>query len=212
MNILKIIASSLIIFSGQEIYAQKTMKDVWKEMPDSILPIMNSSIRSDIVDNDNNDENKEKIKNLLEGEVKLVSINDKFIDVKLSEKSGVQLLLLKKDTGTDLICMNRYYGNPAAESDVDFYTIDWTTVDTEKNVVISARDDFYNQVIDSLKKETGKKDPVVLDPIMIVASLSDKENGELTFNAYVPLKISTEVKIPDFKMQRCLKWNGYSFK
>lgn len=96
MNILKIIATSLIILSGQGIYAQKTMKDVWKEMPDSILPIMNSSIRSDIVDNDNVDENKEGIKNLLGGELKLVSLNDKFIDVRLSEKSGVQLLLLKK--------------------------------------------------------------------------------------------------------------------
>ena len=186
MNILKIIATSLIILSGQGIYAQKTMKDVWKEMPDSILPIMNSSIRSDIVDNDNVDENKEGIKNLLGGELKLVSLNDKFIDVRLSEKSGVQLLLLKKDTGTDLICMNRYYGNPAAESDVDFYTIDWTPVDTEKNVVISARDDFYSQVIDSLKKETGKKEPAVLDPIMIVVSLSDKENGELTTGISTP--------------------------
>ena len=212
MNILKIIATSLIILSGQGIYAQKTMKDVWKEMPDSILPIMNSSIRSDIVDNDNVDENKEGIKNLLGGELKLVSLNYKFIDVRLSEKSGVQLLLLKKDTGTDLICMNRYYGNPAAESDVDFYTIDWTPVDTEKNVVISARDDFYSQVIDSLKKETGKKEPAVLDPIMIVVSLSDKENGELTFNTYVPLKISTDVDLPDFKMQRCLKWDGRCFK
>ena len=154
MNILKIIATSLIILSGQGIYAQKTMKDVWKEMPDSILPIMNSSIRSDIVDNDNVDENKEGIKNLLGGELKLVSLNDKFIDVRLSEKSGVQLLLLKKDTGTDLICMNRYYGNPAAESDVDFYTIDWTPVDTEKNVVISARDDFYRQIKKKLKKIT----------------------------------------------------------
>lgn len=212
MNILKIIAASLMIFSGQGIYAQKTMKDVWKEMPDSILPIMNSSIRSEIVENDNADDNKEEIKNLLGGELKLVSLNDKFIDVKLSEKSGVQLLLLKKDTGTDLICMNRYYGNPAAESDVDFYTIDWKPVDNERNVVLSARDDFYSQVIDSLNKGTGKKEPAVLDPIMIVVSLSDKENGELTFNSYVPLNISTEEKLPDFKMQRCLKWNGCSFK
>lgn len=210
----KVLSAALLAASLHHGAAQNMIADAWKSMPDSIIPILNANARSEVLEMskfgaDGN------TKNLLGGECKLISMTGKMIDVKLTEKTGVQLLLLEKPDSARLICMNKYYGSPAIDSDITFYTEDWKEDTSVKTPEIS--DDEYFRFLstttgsDSISSEYEKS--AALHPVVTAARLSDKNGGELSLTANAPIAIATEKNGKTAsQLQKSFKWNGYSFK
>lgn len=209
----KTLFAAIIMASMQSAFCQSPIAEAWKSMPDSIIPILNANARGELLEMAKFGSTAIATKNLLGGECRLVAMTDSLIDVRLTKKTGVQLLLLEKSDSTRLICMNKYFGDPIIDSDISFYTEDWKRDATIKLPAISA-DEYFNSVSaanDSTK--TDGVDNISLHPVVTAAELSDKNNGEILLTANTPLAINTDKKgKTTHKLQKSLKWDGDTFK
>lgn len=209
----KAIIAAMLTASIQHGVAQTSIADVWKSMPDSIIPILNSNARNEILEMSKFG-SAVTTKNLLGGDCKLITMTKNMIDVRLTEKTGVQLLTLEKADSTKLICMNKYFGSPAIDSDVTFYTEDWKK-DASISIPSICADEYFSSCSVSAAKDScdSEYEFAILPPVTTAICLSDKDGGEILLTANAPLYVSTEKnenKRP--KLQKSLKWNGITFK
>ena len=214
MIIQKVIATAFLSLVTLGINGQNTAGELWKEMPDSIIPILNRSIRAEAADTAGKHDGRE-IKNLLGGQIEVREMSEKFMDVKLTDKSGVQLLVLGKADGSNLICMNRYYGKPTLESDISFSTADWKPARAETDSIETAVKDFCSLAQDSLPAPGGEGKNGVMYPVMAYALLSSTDGGEITLYAHAPIIVSEKTENKEdnhIVMQKSLKWDGNTFK
>lgn len=214
MIIQKVIATAFLTLSALGINGQNTVGDIWKEMPDSIIPILNRSIRAEAADAAGKHESRD-IKNLLGGQIDVREMSDKFLDAKLTDKSGVQLLVLGKADGSSVICMNRYYGNPVMESDISFYTADWRPASAETGSIEAAVKDFRSLAQDSLPAPDNEGKNAMMYPVMVYALLSANDGGNITLYAHTPIVVAEKKENKENNrafMQKSLKWNGNTFK
>lgn len=209
-----VITAATLAASLQYGAAQNMIADVWKSMPDSIIPILNANARSEVVEMQKFGP-EAKTKNLLGGGCRLIRITDKMIDVKLTDKTGVQLLLLEKADSTRLVCMNRYYGSTQADSDIDFYTEEWKK-DTSIMVPTISTDEYFRFCATAAGCDFASAQfdrTATVYPVITAASLSDRNGGELLLTAYAPLAIAKGNETKDTpELQKSFKWNGTLFK
>ena len=138
-------------------FAQTTMRDVLKEMPDSVVPYLSENNLLDMIDF--SDTNMDAvITNSLGGRSQMNKLTDDFVSIRLSESSDLAMCLLNVDTPVDsalqIVCVVTTYGTDIRESTIGFYSLKW------KPLPIS--------------------DYIELPEDMVVATLSDQD-AQLTF-------------------------------
>ncbi len=107
--------------------AQTTMRDVFAQLPDSVLPYMSQNNRLDCIDFFENGM-EARVKNRLDEPVVLTSLTTDFLSIETSTASTVEMKLVPSDSDT-LICVSRTYMGPTPDSDVRLYTLGWTFVE-----------------------------------------------------------------------------------
>lgn len=209
----KTLFAAIITASIQSAFCQTPIAEAWMSMPDSIIPILNANARAELLETAKFGSAAIGTKNLLGGECRLVAMTDSLIDVRLTKKTGVQLLLLEKSDSTRLICMNKYFGDQVTDSDILFYTEDWKNDASIKPPAISADEYFNSEPATNDSLETEDADNISLHPVVTAAELSDKNNGEILLTANTPLAINLDKKVKKtHKLQKSFKWNGDIFK
>ncbi len=123
--------TALIVFLlalASGISAQLRMRDILAQLPDSVLPLTTRNNRLDCIDFIENGM-EARVKNLFGDQVVLDSLTEDFMLLRTSEASCVEMKLFAEGTDT-LICVNRIYMGPVADSEVKVFDTSWSFVRT----------------------------------------------------------------------------------
>ena len=166
-------------------YAQTTMRDVLKAMPDSMVPYLSANNILDMIDF--SDTNMDAVvTNSLGGRSQMNKLTDDFVSIRLNESSDLTMRLLHVDTPVDsaqqIVCVVNTYGTDILESTISFYSLKW--------------------------KPLPVSDYIELPEDMVVATLSDQD-AQLTYcseNGLDARANEEQKEIP--KQLTTLNWRG----
>lgn len=128
---MKMKRTALIVFLlalASGVSAQLRMRDIFAQLPDSVLPLTTRNNRLDCIDFIENGM-EARVKNLFGDQVVLDSLTEDFMMLRTSEASCVEMKLFAEGTDT-LICVNRIYMGPVADSEVKVFDTSWSFVRT----------------------------------------------------------------------------------
>ena len=130
--------------------AQMSMRDVFKTLPDTIVPYLSENNRLDLLDF--MDANmKAEVKNGLDGKSQLVTLNDYYADIFLNEAHRMELRLLDVtqpvDSCQQIICIVHTFGKDIKESTVSFHSLLWRKLPTANYVTLP--DTMFVATLDS---------------------------------------------------------------
>lgn len=203
---------SLVSVSAQTPVRQITIKEVFKAMPDSLIPYLSQNNRLDFIDF--MESNMEaKVTNSLNGISRMDIMNDQFLSLTLNEASKVQIRLLPVSEPVDsmqqIICLVHTLGVKGLESTVSFYSCSWRPLQLSINGIVTPNEVLVQPT--SMPDDRFQELKTMLMPYMFWASLSEAEDV-LTIGLS-EANISTDDK-EDMKLILRLiklKWNGVIF-
>ena len=129
----KWLLSLLVCIASFSSAQEPTLRDVFRQMPDSLMPTLSGNNRLDFIDFlDSN--MKAVVRNQLGGMSEMTILTDDSLSIRVSEALRVDMLLLKLDEPMDTIqqvvvfaesfLTDSVYG----ETTVKFYTLDWQLI------------------------------------------------------------------------------------
>lgn len=187
-----------------------TIRDVFKAMPDSLLPYLTQNHRLDFIDF--MDSGMEaKVTNELGGTSVMTVLKDNYLHLRLSESSVLQIRLLPVCTPVDgmqqIICMVCTYGTSGQESAITFYSCSWSPL--EMSVKVCADDLMVRP--ENMSVERFKEVKEMLKPGLIRAELS-ADDDLISFSlSDVGIPADDQQDVDAVKMSKVLKWNKSCF-
>ncbi|MCD7722074.1 MAG: DUF3256 family protein [Prevotellaceae bacterium] len=172
---------SLALFLSASLSAQSLrMADVFSSMPDSVLPLLSSVNRRDMLDFYNNGM-EARVHNQLGEESTLKSLTDTYLLLQSSPASHVEIKLLETaDTAENVIALVRTVETPSPDSDVELYDTQWHRLQGPEfpRPVIA---DFWTSAPDSLTSSARYAQLSLADlPLVSVAVSPDEPLFTLT--------------------------------
>ena len=187
------------------VVSAKSMKELWVNMPDSLLPYLNAEKRMALTVSAS-EKIKTRIDNLLEGHSTMDTLTADYLRIRLNESTEIQLKRLPVEGADSIICMVKTCFAPEAESEVAFYSQSWKYIGdmplTTTGLIIQP-DTMTTSRFEELKG--------MIDPQMVKAELSTSTNT-LVLNLSLPLLTSADKSnLRPILQQRTVKWNGKTF-
>lgn len=196
-----------------------TMRDVFSQMPDSLLPYLSHNNKLDLVDFIDSGMDAE-VSNSFDEQVKLTKLTSDYLQLQPSEASSIEMKLLPytgttPDSTSNVVCVVTTLGKQPQASIVRFYTSSWTPMDIQDpiagygNLLIEKPDTMDIEQFDELRQ--------AVSPLTVSASLSETEET-------ITMKVSPRIQprqendsrnnmsINDILRQITLKWGGKTFK
>lgn len=207
------IIAALLIATLLHVDAQSPMRDLWIQMPDSVVAYLDVNSRTEMADFY---EMKVKTgsKNLLEGKSAIDSLTSDYIHVTLNSSTTLQIKKLQTESSF-VICLIKTFTAPEPESEVSFFSSSWKPMkDTFGLPVTNDASSLIEQFTtrpDTISQERYEELASMLDPVMISAEMSVNEQV-VTFSLSRPLIEKSEIlNINAIFKQRKFKWNGQTF-
>ena len=207
------IIATLLIATLLNVDAQSPMRDLWIQMPDSVVAYLDVNSRTEMADFY---EMKVKTgsKNLLEGKSAIDSLTSDYIHVTLNSSTTLQIKKLQTESSF-VICLIKTFTAPEPESEVSFFSSSWKPLkDTFGLPVTNDANSLIKQFTtrpDTISQERYEELASMLDPVMISAEMSVNEQV-VTFSLSHPLIEKSEIlNINAIFKQRKFKWNGQTF-
>lgn len=198
----KIFLILLVSFSLLPLNAQN-MRQIWLEMPDSIVPYLNRSLRTELADYVTMGM-KSEVMNALRDTTRIEKLTDDYILVQLSNATKLEIKSL--DASTSTIVMVQTWCGPLAESKLSLFSNNWEV----KPLNIDVSPMFVKP--DTMSQQRYSELLDMANVTMNEMQLSVKDNS-LTIKYSVPLLSSTDKKeMQAILRQRKLNWNGTTFK
>ena len=196
----KIFLILLVTFSLLPLNAQN-MRQIWLEMPDSIVPYLNRSLRTELADYVTMGM-KSEVMNALRDTTRIEKLTDDYILVQLSNATKLEIKSLDAST----IAMVQTWCGPLAESKLSLFSNNWEV----KPLNIDVSPMFVKP--DTMSQQRYSELLDMANVTMNEIQLSVKDNS-LTIKYSVPLLSSTDKKeMQAILRQRKLNWNGTTFK
>ncbi|PJI26938.1 DUF3256 family protein [Prevotella intermedia] len=196
----KIFLILLVTFSLLPLNAQN-MRQIWLEMPDSIVPYLNRSLRTELADYVTMGM-KLEVMNALRDTTRIEKLTDDYILVQLSNATKLEIKSLDAST----IAMVQTWCGPLAESKLSLFSNNWEV----KPLNIDVSPMFVKP--DTMSQQRYSELLDMANVTMNEMQLSVKDNS-LTIKYSVPLLSSTDKKeMQVILRQRKLNWNGTTFK
>ena len=200
------------VLCGISVSAQD-MKSVFIAMPDSITPLLTKVNKEDFVDFlDSN--MKAEVKNRFDGTAEMKVLTEDYTLVQTSEIGTLEMKLLPVNDSTKVICMVKTVCASACDSDVRFYTSDWSKeLDAASLLQRPSADVFF------LPNDTLSEEGVLIrkkaDMHLMKVSLS-KDTPTLTFIYTTPDYLNQEDKeklLPHLRKEPVvLEWKDGQFR
>lgn len=196
----KIFLILLVTFSLLPLNAQN-MRQIWLEMPDSIVPYLNRSLRTELADYVTMGM-KSEVMNALRDTTRIEKLTDDYILIQLSNATKLEIKSLDAST----IAMVQTWCAPLAESKLSLFSNNWEA----KQLNIDVSPMFVKP--DTMSQQRYSELLDMANVTMNEMQLSVKDNS-LTIKYSVPLLSSTDKKeMQAILRQRKLNWNGTTFK
>lgn len=103
------------------------MRDIFIEMPDSIIPLLTQSNRADCVDF-LDAKMRARVTNKFDGHSELLQLTSDYLKMQLTSHTFLQMKLLPRSSGDTIICMVNTVCAEARDSRIRFYTKKWQEV------------------------------------------------------------------------------------
>lgn len=127
------------------------MRDVFANMPDSVLEVMTKNNRLDCIDFiENNME--ARVRNRFDGFSELNTLTADYLSLDLTPSCKVEMKLLPAADTLNYICVVKTYSGPIRESSVAVYTDKWKMLPRDKWIEWPAYERFW-QANDSVSDE-----------------------------------------------------------
>ena len=208
----KVLLIVVSVLCGISAFAQD-MKSVFIAMPDSITPLLTKVNKEDFVDFlDSN--MKAEVKNRFDGTAEMKVLTEDYTLVQTSEIGTLEMKLLPVNDSTKVICMVKTVCASACDSDVRFYTSDWSKeLDAASLLQRPSADVFF------LPNDTLSEEGVLIrkkaDMHLMKVSLS-KDVPTLTFIYTTPDYLNQEDKeklLPHLRKEPVvLEWKDGRFR
>lgn len=133
--------SLFLLLAGTPCHAQ-SMKDLFKEMPDSLCPLLTHNDRLDFIDYLASSM-KAEVKNRLGGKSEMTAITDNYVHIHMTQSSEQEYKLLPYKDGNVIcevrrICINDSVSN----STLHFYSTKWERLPIQDFITLPAPDDY----------------------------------------------------------------------
>ena len=185
-----IILVCLFVFCT-EVSAQLHMREVFAQLPDSVLPLMSKNNRLDCIDFIENGM-EARVKNHFGDPVVLDSLTHDYLLLHTSESGYVEMRLLLKASDT-LLCVNRTYLGSVADSEVRVYDTLW------RFVVVVQRPDFAQFFKPSA--DDGQWQVEELDTLRMIRSEAETLPLMKASLSSVPNKVEWELQTAEFSKE-----------
>ena len=111
------------------------MSDVFRSMPDTLVPYLSENNRLDLIDFKNANM-KAEVRNGQEGRSELLTLTDRYLDIALNAAHRMELRLLDVtepvDSSRYILCVVDTYGEEIKESTVRFFSLSWRQQPTSR--------------------------------------------------------------------------------
>ena len=156
----KLTIFTLLLATLAPAVGQTTMRDVFKQMPDSLMPYLSQGNRLDFIDfMDSN--MKAEVTNQLDGKSQMTALTDDSLSVRMNDMTRIDLFLVPavttdNDTLRQVVCMvtTLTLANHDTEISVAFYETSWTAIPDHQLVI---RDERRKQAVEALKQQKSLK-------------------------------------------------------
>ena len=175
---------ALSLMLANNVFAQTTMSEALKSMPDSLMPYLTHNNRLDCIDFCEANM-KAEVRNAFDGKSELVQLTSNYALFRLNDASTLELCLLDADN-SQVICMIQTYGTDMRESVISFFTTSWQQLPTRQ---------FLSEAYDGYGAQ--------YDPDQMLLTLES--------NNYLS-RPAMEEQIEEKKVQIKLKWSWSEFK
>lgn len=186
----------------------RRMRDVFAEMPDSVLELLTKNNRLDCIDFIENDM-PARVRNAMDEYAELKALNDTYLCLQLTPASRVEMKLLTVSDSVQYICLVRTYAGPVEESTVTLYAPDWKELTPGEHWAQPRYEDFWVRP-DSLTADEWQDVQQRVDFRLIKAALSpDDETLELSLQLGTMEEKEKEAVLPFTRPLR-YRWNAAS--
>ena len=208
--ILSILFVASGIFSFTSVQAQEAKK-LFVNMPDSLSPLLTSVNRADCIDFIES-KMKAQVDNRFGSKSEMTDLSKDYIRMQMTPQSSWQMKMLALNDTTHVICVVNTVCAPACDSDIRFYTTDWTPLSTASFITLPVMDDFLS-VPDSSDVYAFDEASRSADLLLMKVDLN-KENAELTVSLTTPEYMSKETAeklIPFLRRPIVYQWKNGGF-
>ena len=208
----RILLIVLTFFCALSATAQN-MKSVFVSMPDSIAPLLTQTNKEDCIDFlDSN--MKAVVKNRFGNEAEMKALTENYVLMQTSPVGTLEMKLLPVNDSTNVVCMVKTVCASACDSEVHFYTSDWSKKLDAKNFLQTPEADAFFLPNDTLTDEDiliRKK----ADMHLMKVSLS-KDDTSLTYIYSTPDYLNKEDReklLPHLRKEPVvLRWQDGKFR
>ena len=178
----------------------QNMREIWINMPDSIIPYINKSQRTELADYVNMSM-KAEVQNKLSDTTRIEKLTDNYILVHLNNVSRLEIKLLDNSH----IAMVQTWNAPVAESKLSLFSKNWEskTLNLNTNAIFEKPDSMsqkrYGEILELTKD------------IMCEMKLSAADNNLMLIYSDPLLSNAEKKDLTAIIKQRKLKWNGIDF-
>ena len=146
----KLSAFLILAFIGWGYLQAQEAKTCFKNMPDSICPLLSAVNRADFIDFLES-KMKAEVTNSFGGKSEMTELAPDYIHVKMTPQSSWQMKLLPVNDSTKVVCVVSTVCAPACDSHVKFYTTDWKELVASSYLpALPVLDDFIAEAADTV--------------------------------------------------------------
>lgn len=200
-------------FIGWGCLQAQEAKTCFKNMPDSICPLLSAVNRADFIDFLES-KMKAEVTNNLGGKSEMTALSPDYIQVKMTPQSTWQMKLLSVSDSTKVICAVSTVCAPACDSHVRFYTTDWEELPASTYLPsLPALDDFIAEASDTTDVYAYQDARRQADMLLMKADLSAKEATlvfTFTTTDYMSKEAADKLK-PFIRRPMVYVWNKGKF-
>lgn len=185
----------------------KSMSDMLLSMPDSLVPYLNTDIRSAMLRQ--HTDGGSATQSLLHENATIDSLTDDYMKLSLSKSSSLEAMRLQSADG-DLVCVVRTYYGPAAESTVELFDSLWHPLPSLQLPQVAAADLVAKpDTMDKAQYEQALSDIAPL----LVSIQAEPSSHSLVYTPTLPLASKEgEEKLKAMMKPQKLTWDGSKFR
>lgn len=164
-----------LAFIGWGCLQAQEAKTCFKNMPDSICPLLSAVNRADFIDFLES-KMKAEVTNSFGGKSEMTELSPDYIHVKMTAQSTWQMKLLPVNDTVKVICVVATVCAPACDSRVKFYTTDWKELVASSCLpTLPVLDDFIAEASDTVDVYGYQDARRQADMLLMKADLSAKD-------------------------------------
>ncbi len=190
----------------------QSMKTVFREMPESLVPYISAQQRQDMMDLQNLSQ-KAQADNVLQEKSGIDTLTADFIQLSLNESTMLQVKRLPYQGGDSVLCVVKTWRGPQPESSVTIYRKDWSAV--VEPATMQLRHTLSSLCVPQMPvKPTSQQQDSLHDAIdfILVSTTLSPANTDMTVTRLVPLAPGEQKeRLAQAFRPVTLRWNGSTY-